>query len=509
MTDTSKQELPASDQELRFPLRQFLIVSIPAVIAILLTALAITDMRFQARLDTIVAAERAHLHQLGGYVAADVSTSLIHLRAVSQEKAVRDALGSGSPRSLEDLQSIFATMVRRNPTYREIRWIDESGAERVRVVHEGERVFAVDTRDLLDTSNQAYFDAARQLLPGEVYISHLDLNGEGGPVEGAVRPTLRAAIPAQDSEDRNHGILIIDITMQHMVDALRSAGEVSPHTDYALVNRDGDWLSVPEQPEQAVFQLETDGRVARDHPDAWKRISARDKGAAELDDGFWIWQRLAPEDLVRRVILAESGSGAELPVINHSDFSLMLVAHTPAQALVEYRSETRLSTMLYAALLIMVFAWGLVFLLRSQVTEKRAALKVAYEKARADHMARLRELEERFRLLVEASDVGMIEVDENGTILMSNPAAEAMLGYPENGLQGMSVDSLLPPVQRSQHARLREGFLRNPEVRKMGAGRKLEALTADGRRIPVEVSLNPYLDHGKQVVLASIIELSR
>ena len=43
----------------------------------------------------------------------------------------------------------------------------------------------------------------------------------------------------------------------------------------------------------------------------------------------------------------------------------------------------------------------------------------------------------------------------------------------------------------------------------MGKGRKLEALTADGRRIPVEVGLNPFLDHGKQVVLASIIDLSR
>ena len=122
---------------------------------------------------------------------------------------------------------------------------------------------------------------------------------------------------------------------------------------------------------------------------------------------------------------------------------------------------------------------------------------------------RLKELEERFHLLVEASDVGMIVVDEAGVILMSNTSAEKMLGYPAGGLQGLSVDNLLPPAQRSQHTRMRAGYLQHPEVRKMGAGRKLEALTADGRRIPVEVGLNPYLDHGKQVVLASIIDLSK
>jgi PAS domain S-box-containing protein len=129
--------------------------------------------------------------------------------------------------------------------------------------------------------------------------------------------------------------------------------------------------------------------------------------------------------------------------------------------------------------------------------------------AHADQMERLREMEERFRLLVEASGVGMLVVDEEGKVLMSNSAAEAMLGYAAGGLQGLSVDSLLPSTQRGQHARMRASYLKNPEVRKMGAGRKLEALTADGRRIPVEVGLNPYLDHGKQVVLASIIDLSK
>jgi PAS domain S-box-containing protein len=123
-------------------------------------------------------------------------------------------------------------------------------------------------------------------------------------------------------------------------------------------------------------------------------------------------------------------------------------------------------------------------------------------------MERLNELEKRFRLLVEASGVGMVVVNSEGTILMSNSTAESMLGYAKDGLKGLSVDSLLPPEQRTQHAGIRAEYLRNPEVRKMGVGRKLEALTADGRRIPVEVGLNPYLDHGKQVVLASIIDLS-
>ena len=147
-------------------------------------------------------------------------------------------------------------------------------------------------------------------------------------------------------------------------------------------------------------------------------------------------------------------------------------------------------------------------MMRSQEREKHAAIEAAHATAQASHMRRLKELEERFHLTVEASSVGMLVVDAEGTIILSNTAAESMLGYEKDALQGLNVDSLLPPTQRSDHARLRAEFLRNPEVRKMGLDRKLEAVTADGRKISVEVGLNPYLDHGKQVVLASIIDLS-
>jgi PAS domain S-box-containing protein len=509
MISNNKHELPGNAQALHFPVRQFLLLCIPVAVAIFAIAYAFTEMRFNAQLDRIIATERSHLNQLGGYVAADVSTSLIHLRALTQEAAVLKAINSPTPAALQELQSVFMTMAMRNPTYQQIRWIDETGVERVRVTREGYRVLTVDDAHLQDNSNQYYFNAAKDLLTGEVYISHLDLNVDSDRIDAPARPILRVATPVQGNDNRRRGILIINIAMSHMIDALRSASEMSPDSDYALINNDGYWLTVSGQQAQADFQLDPNGQVSREHPAAWEAILKSDVGTAELEDGFWIWQRLAAEDVVRRVVFAESDGGLEMPVINHSDFSLMLAAHKPIRVLAELRGEARMTTMLYATLLLMAFAWGLLLLLRGQLMEKRADLNVAYAMARADQMERLKELEERFRLLVEASSVGMVVVDAEGRILMSNSSAESMLGYTKGGLQGMSVDSLLPSSQRSQHARMRADFLQKPEVRKMGVGRKLEALTADGRRIPVEVGLNPYLDHGKQVVLASIIALSR
>jgi PAS domain S-box-containing protein len=509
MSTSNNHAFPENAQSVQFPVRQFLLLCIPVAIAIYATAIAFTDMRFNAQLDRIVATERTHLNQLGGYVAADVSTSLIHLRALTQEEALTQALASPTPRALQTLRTVFITMARRNPAYQQIRWVDETGAERVRVMRAEDGVIAVDDTQLQDKSDQDYFDAARNLLAGEVYISHLDLTLENGRTGMRALPVLRVATPVPDSDGQRRGILVINIAMNHMIDALRSASEMSPDTDYALINSDGDWLTVSGEQARTAFQADPDGRIDQEHPAAWEQILAKYAGTAELEDGFWIWQRLAAEDVVRRMVFTEAGGGLELPVINHSDFSLILAAHKPEQVLAELRSESRMTVMLYATLLMAAFTWALLLLLRGQMSEKRAGIQVAYAMARTHQMERLKELEERFHLVVEASGVGMVVVDEAGVIQMSNSAAESMLGYPEDGLLGLSVDSLLPPLQRSQHARMRAGYLQHPEVRKMGAGRNLEALAADGRRIPVEVGLNPYLDHGKQVVLASIIDLSK
>ena len=205
---------------------------------------------------------------------------------------------------------------------------------------------------------------------------------------------------------------------------------------------------------------------------------------------------------------ATSGGDFDITRIHSDELSLKLVAHKSNSTFAKSTEYGTVPIIVGTILLLSIYAWSLWFMMRSQVREKHAAIEAAHATAQANHMRRLKELEERFHLSVEASSVGMLVVDAEGTIILSNTAAESMLGYEKGALQGLSVDSFLPSAQRSDHARLRAEFLRNPEVRKMGQGRKLEAVTADGSKILVEVGLNPYLDHGRQVVLASIIDLS-
>ncbi|MGD2076214.1 MAG: PAS domain S-box protein [Gammaproteobacteria bacterium] len=499
---------PAKARTARFPVRKFLILCIALAVVIYGVAFTFVDMRFKEELARIVAMERIQLGQLGSYVASDVSNSLVQLQALAEDAVVTRAMASPYFQDIQALQSELRTMVLRNPLYRQIRWIDEDGTERVRVVRDGRSVTAANTGRNHDKSNPYDFKSARSLSVGELYISHLDLSGHNDSPEMPAAATLRVATRLQDGYRRGRGILIIDVAMRHATDALRSANEISEVTEYSLLNEEGRWFTAPGQGSRRGSRTSRDAKFAQQHPALWERMSASYAGDARLDDGLWIWDKLEMATAMRQAFTDRSDGGEESPHIDSSAFAPILVAHQPPGALIELRHDIFVMVMLGASLFTGVSLWGLLFLIGGQVREKRADIDIAYATARAEQMERLNEMEKRFRLLVEASGVGMIVINSEGTILMSNSTAESMLGYAKGGLKGLSVDSLLPPEQRTHHARIRGEYLRNPEARKMGAGRKLEALTADGRRIPVEVGLNPYLDHGKQVVLASIIDLS-
>ncbi len=110
----------------------------------------------------------------------------------------------------------------------------------------------------------------------------------------------------------------------------------------------------------------------------------------------------------------------------------------------------------------------------------------------------------RFRELLEAAPDAIVEVDQNGRILLMNAATESLFGYTREELMGKSIEMLVPHGSRDSHAALRTGYWENPISRPMGTGRTLLALRKNGTQFPVEISLSPV--HSEEgVCVAAII----
>lgn len=94
------------------------------------------------------------------------------------------------------------------------------------------------------------------------------------------------------------------------------------------------------------------------------------------------------------------------------------------------------------------------------------------------------------RLIAAAPDA-ILEIDPEGRITFSNEAAERIFGYSRAELEGMAVESLVPPSLRAGHTRQRETYTQHPRTRPMGVGLGLKAQRKDGTLFPVEISLSP------------------
>lgn len=111
-----------------------------------------------------------------------------------------------------------------------------------------------------------------------------------------------------------------------------------------------------------------------------------------------------------------------------------------------------------------------------------------------------------FYSLFVASAEALLLADNDGHILLANPAALELFGYSEEELCNFPVEMLVPARFREHHRRFCENFIRRPEKRPMGRGRDLVALSRDGRELQVDIGLSPIRDGDQIYILITFFD---
>jgi len=84
----------------------------------------------------------------------------------------------------------------------------------------------------------------------------------------------------------------------------------------------------------------------------------------------------------------------------------------------------------------------------------------------------------------------VILVNEQGKIILSNSSIKNILGWEPREILGISVDNLLPPESRKNHASQYRGFFKNPSPRKFNERSDLYAWHKEGFALPVDIKLS-------------------
>ena len=117
--------------------------------------------------------------------------------------------------------------------------------------------------------------------------------------------------------------------------------------------------------------------------------------------------------------------------------------------------------------------------------------------------------ERRANQIIENAPDAMLVSDDAGTIVRANAHAVAVFGYPSAaGMEGRSVELLIPARLRGRHEGHRRQFAERPTQRSMGSGLMLYARRADDSEFPVQVSLAPLRRGEHHETIVSVLDIT-
>ncbi len=188
-------------------------------------------------------------------------------------------------RSILRLQQSFKNIAEYDKQYMQIRLMDASGLEVVRVNFDGRNARIVPKNELQDKSSRYYFKEAMKLGPGRIFISRVDLNREHGKIEVPYKPTIRYAAPVYNEGGKRLGLVVLNVTASLF---MGSRPEILEKKDinvfitdsegyylYNSKNRSSEWGS--------RHNLDTGESLFKDYPHAAKKMLSHEKSEIYLD----------------------------------------------------------------------------------------------------------------------------------------------------------------------------------------------------------------------------------
>lgn len=267
---------------------------LPLAVVVLLGVLFYGHSEIERELTRLRSQETLNVGLGAGTLSRNLESISSDLGFLSTHSALRQVLDESSPQNLQQLADDFANFSRSKGIYDQLRWLDETGMERVRVDFVQGKGVVVPAEKLQNKAQRYFFADSFKLQPGEVFVSPLDLNIEQNKIEEPYKPMVRLATPVADRYGNKRGIVILNYYGRDMLDAFSTAtSNISKHI--MVLNGEGYWLKSPNPADEWGFMFKKpELSLAARNPVAWEQIRANDRGQVTVGDGLWTWETVYP-----------------------------------------------------------------------------------------------------------------------------------------------------------------------------------------------------------------------
>ncbi|MCK4709707.1 MAG: SpoIIE family protein phosphatase, partial [Gammaproteobacteria bacterium] len=204
---------------------------------------------------------------------------------------VHDYLIEGRLQQISDKLLSFAA---HSGAYDQLRFLDASGMERVRINYNNGQPYSIPPSKLQDKRSRYYFKESISLNNGQLFLSPFDLNMEENVIQQPLKPVLRIATPIYNNAGEKLGVIILN----YLGNRLFSKMEQSQHCDcqFMLLNQQGYWLLGPDKNMNWGFMYPDRKQMTFEllYPEAWEKISSLENGHKISPDGTFTWRSAYP-----------------------------------------------------------------------------------------------------------------------------------------------------------------------------------------------------------------------
>jgi len=234
----------------------------------------------------------AHLVNLQtDIINSEVDTVRSDLLYLADQAVLRNYL-SGVARSKHELEEEYMLLCGQRGLYDQIRYLDATGQERIRVNYNDGKPAVVPEQELQSKANRYYFKQTLSLDPGAVFVSPLDLNVEHDQIERPLKPVIRFATPVVLNKNKQ-GVLVLNYLGQLLIQKLDGVSG-GFHGESWLLNRDGYFLRGPSPQDEWGFMLDHERGFATYYPDEWPTLLRSSPGQMETAHGLFSFRTIFP-----------------------------------------------------------------------------------------------------------------------------------------------------------------------------------------------------------------------
>ena len=221
-----------------------------------------------------------------------ISTDLLNVANHHDVKALAKTVIENKPEGLAEqlnmVESLFDKFSQIKKVYTQIRYLDNTGQEQVRINFDDDVSKIIRGGQLQNKSNRYYFQNTINLPAGKIYFSSLDLNIEYRQIEYPFEPVLRFATPVFTDDNERAGIVIFNLLTNTPSFRHKKITKLEELEDYILVNQNGFYLHHfnIEKEWGMMEQLQRlHHNIKRDYPQIADQILSGKAGFARLNSG--------------------------------------------------------------------------------------------------------------------------------------------------------------------------------------------------------------------------------